>query len=994
MTPLKRFVLMLLSSILCFGSAHAADVLLDLGLKAGDYVVEGETITIPIVATADGTDSKSIAGAAFSVHYAGSALTFIDATSTFFGTFASYKIKPKKVTVETETYNKALVTNDSSADLVMIAAARPTSGTIPVGGVVLFELTFEAKAGASVADYGVWLSQSEIYNPDAGYGDPSDVAETPVVISALIDAKDDGTFPEVTASYVASDVAPKMLWVHHPDDRDNDGLSNIEEKKPPKGTPKTNPNVADTDGDGLTDGYEVNILGSNPKLADTDKDGFSDEQEDFLGTNPTDKTDSPGITFEVGVIADLTETEQTISFDPSNVYYDPVVVAGPVSDNEEDATFIQVYDVTPNDFKIKLTDAGGVATPDHTAEMVHWMAIDRGQFVLDNGKKIFAGKFTSKKQKLANKFAKVKFPKKFFKKTPVVLSSTNTVDELDQPAAVRLDKVNKAGFSFTLQEDSLNQKDKTTRGHGPEEISVIAFDTFTDIFGEFPNEIILEIGSRGKAFDDDNTDYRGDGQIAFSKTHSETPLFLAKMQTAYDKDSAQLRFNNNIMGSERFVELFVQEDDAIGDLNTVHKKPETVGYFATSPIDTNDSDGDTIENDYELFVHMTDPNNPDTDGDGLSDGYEINTSFTDPLLRDSDGDGAGDGHEIGAGTDPWIAAIPEIPELFFEVQEKTINGDWGDITFTHNFYDPIIVATASSSEKLNNWVLFDGTVNPAVIQMRKEGDVFQIRSMPLPIPGPGDDPLTPEVEESYTPDPLDEPDRKIILTIIERGIYTLVEDGEENVIIADSDSYQQVKKAKLKKIKFPKKPKIKKTAVVFASVASAKDDENPIYHRLHNVTKKGFSYMFQEAESSDQRHVILEDGQMTEEGEILNYIVFGGNGITVTGVTSAIVPGETLPGLYSFDAFVEKKVKTTNDLPMSQPDASFDNGLYRAFMLDMQSAYDKDPANVRYREAWITSPVTDPADVIIPYLSEDISGDSERTHKPENMGILFFEDIL
>lgn len=65
-------------------------------------------------------------------------------------------------------------------------------------------------------------------------------------------------------------------------DLDADGLTNLQEF-----TAKTNPLLADTDGDGLNDGQEVNASHTNPLLADTDKDGLSDGAEvNTHGTDP------------------------------------------------------------------------------------------------------------------------------------------------------------------------------------------------------------------------------------------------------------------------------------------------------------------------------------------------------------------------------------------------------------------------------------------------------------------------------------------------------------------------------------------------------------------------------------------------------------------------------------------------------------------------------------------------------------------------------------
>ncbi len=71
-------------------------------------------------------------------------------------------------------------------------------------------------------------------------------------------------------------------------DIDQDGLTDVEEV----GVYYTNPSVADTDGDGFSDGEEITngyspLVGDNKKLSavDTDSDGLSDEAELGLGTD-------------------------------------------------------------------------------------------------------------------------------------------------------------------------------------------------------------------------------------------------------------------------------------------------------------------------------------------------------------------------------------------------------------------------------------------------------------------------------------------------------------------------------------------------------------------------------------------------------------------------------------------------------------------------------------------------------------------------------------
>lgn len=58
----------------------------------------------------------------------------------------------------------------------------------------------------------------------------------------------------------------------------------------------TDPNVKDTDLDGFTDGFEVNVMNTDPLKNDTDTDGLSDGQEAVYSTSPLlNDTDSDGL---------------------------------------------------------------------------------------------------------------------------------------------------------------------------------------------------------------------------------------------------------------------------------------------------------------------------------------------------------------------------------------------------------------------------------------------------------------------------------------------------------------------------------------------------------------------------------------------------------------------------------------------------------------------------------------------------------------------------
>lgn len=130
------------------------------------------------------------------------------------------------------------------------------------------------------------------------------------------------------------------------DDPDRDGLTTDQEL-----AIGTNPLNPDCDGDGISDGYEVNILETNPLLRDSDGDGFPDRAELLAGTGPTDPDSCFAVT-QLRFVAEGVELTWAscsgrtyrIHWRPSLAAPDSDTVASGVAGNDGVSTFIDAVD--------------------------------------------------------------------------------------------------------------------------------------------------------------------------------------------------------------------------------------------------------------------------------------------------------------------------------------------------------------------------------------------------------------------------------------------------------------------------------------------------------------------------------------------------------------------------------------------------------------------------------------------------------------------------
>ena len=110
-----------------------------------------------------------------------------------------------------------------------------------------------------------------------------DFLEAEVEIGEYAGLTDNLVFTLVSRGGPGAVVQIKDIEIIEDDDADGDGLTTAQEL-----TAGSNPQLADTDGDGWDDAYEVNVSGTSPVFGDKDGDGTSDFAEAMAGTNPND----------------------------------------------------------------------------------------------------------------------------------------------------------------------------------------------------------------------------------------------------------------------------------------------------------------------------------------------------------------------------------------------------------------------------------------------------------------------------------------------------------------------------------------------------------------------------------------------------------------------------------------------------------------------------------------------------------------------------------
>ena len=364
-------------------------------------------------------------------------------------------------------------------------------------------------------------------------------------------------------------------------DNDSDGLDNVSEYRLGTGI-----EVPDTDGDGLLDGEEVNTHGSSPFLTDTDSDDIPDADEVFYGLDPSDGTDAEGDldgdgVSNIGEILLGTDINDAASTPPFTDNYFESFEAG----------------VLPANWFVPAGADGGFFVEEVSATDGTWsLRSDR----IDAGE-----------------WAEIEFP---------------IVTHLSQLTFDNYINSYNGGYYNYLQ------------------LQVVIDD-----------EVVFEVRDAPRS-------WQPSAVIDIEPGYHEVKFRFFK---TYDGAGCRCVRIDNL----RFT-LIDQDLDGMSD--------EWEGWFGFDPNDPSDAaldtDGDGLSN-LEEFNLDTKPLQADSDFDTLSDGDEQNVYGTDPLLRDTDGDLIDDDYEVVNGLDPLDSADANLDsdsDGYLNWQEYRLESDADD----------------------------------------------------------------------------------------------------------------------------------------------------------------------------------------------------------------------------------------------------------------------------------------------------------------------------
>ena len=252
-------------------------------------------------------------------------------------------------------------------------------------------------------------------------------------------------------------------------------------------------------------------------------------------------------------IGDIKLNHNWVRVNFTEAFVDPVVVAKPISLNGSHPAVIRINNLDSGGFDIRIQE-WDYLDGSHTQETVSYLVMEKGNFTLDDGTQIEAGRLETDN---TGSFGKFNFYQSF-PDTPVVLAGVSSFNEPDAVTG-RLRNISNQGFEFCMQEQELNPKE-----HLSETVDYIAWQPSIGNLNGYTFEVNKTANKVKDSF----------FTIEFEQPFGRVPFFLADMQTTDGGDTANVRWQNKNNSS---VEVQIDEEQSKNS-ETGHTT-EVVGYI-------------------------------------------------------------------------------------------------------------------------------------------------------------------------------------------------------------------------------------------------------------------------------------------------------------------------------------------------------------------------------------------------------------------------------
>ena len=404
------------------------------------------------------------------------------------------------------------------------------------------------------------MVQAWVDNPDTNYGLMINSDDTASADShrffAASEAADAGTRPKLEITFTTEPENPNDM------DNDGDGYS-VNDGDCNDSNASIYPGAAEICGDGIDqncDGSdeicpEDENTSTEDSTSEQDTDDSNQESEDDTSNSDDETNDQTNVSEDsLEQTIEFAEIEINHAWQPvlfNKIFYDPVIVAKPMSLNDSDPGVIRIKNLNWEGFDIRIQE-WDYLDGEHKNEKASYLAVEAGRHELPNGTFMEAGTFET------NSIINVDFSDSFNQK-PVVICTVTTENEMDAVTG-RIYNITKDGFDFELQEQQGNED-----GHNAlETISFIAWEPSSDTID-------------GIAYIVDTTFNEVTNEphpITFYPSFETSPVFIADMQTQNGSDPSNVRWQAK---TAEGVEVLIHEERS-KDWELRHTT-EAVGYI-------------------------------------------------------------------------------------------------------------------------------------------------------------------------------------------------------------------------------------------------------------------------------------------------------------------------------------------------------------------------------------------------------------------------------